>query len=231
MHCNKCDTVNDANARFCRACGAALGAVQPKYVISNALMTGSTCPTCSRRNPSGANFCVYCATQLVSTPQPMQTARASFTSPMVQVNVGGSSAIAYAQPQPMMNYSLSPGNLLLRAIWFFLIGWWLGLIWSIFAWLFCLTLIGLPVGLMMLNAIPTVTTLRHLRMPRYRALTPAPYQHPLPLRAIWFVLIGWWASFLWVLTAWGLATTIILMPIAFWMYDRVPTITTLAAEQ
>ena len=73
------------------------------------------------------------------------------------------------------------------------------LIWTFFALLFNLPLIGLPVGLMMLNAIPTVMTLR----PRYgrmlrvfqngsTAVHPQ-VQQPLPLRAIWFVFIGWWA--------------------------------------
>ncbi len=53
---------------------------------------------------------------------------------------------------------------------------------------------------------------------------------PLVLRALWFLFIGSWASLLWMLTAWCFCATVILMPIAFWMFDRVPTISTLAAE-
>jgi hypothetical protein len=33
-----------------------------------------------------------------------------------------------------------------------------------------------------------------------------------------------------MMVGWSLCATILLMPIAFWMFDRVPTITTLAAE-
>jgi uncharacterized membrane protein YccF (DUF307 family) len=127
--------------------------------------------------------------------------------------------------------NLDVGSLLVRAVWFFFIGWWLGLLWSIGAWLFNLTLIGLPVGLMMLNVTPTVTTLQpRLRQQRLRGRVAMP-EHPLPLRAIWFVLIGWWASLIWLLTAWAFSLTLILMPISFWMWNRVPTITTLAQEQ
>jgi uncharacterized membrane protein YccF (DUF307 family) len=150
---------------------------------------------------------------------------------------GATSAVSYVHVQPLLIGMPNGGNLLLRAVWFFLIGWWLGLIWTIFAWMFNLTLIGLPVGLMMLNAIPTVMTLR----PRHGRMTQVldngtrvlyqQVQQPLPLRAIWFFLIGWWASLLWMLVAWSLCATILLMPIAFWMFDRVPTITTLAAER
>ncbi len=45
-------------------------------------------------------------------------------------------------------------HLLLRAVWFIVIGWWLGLVWTIFAWLFNLSLVFLPVGLWMLNRVP-----------------------------------------------------------------------------
>jgi uncharacterized membrane protein YccF (DUF307 family) len=50
--------------------------------------------------------------------------------------------------------------LLLRAIWFFLVGWWAALIWMIVAYLISLTIIGIPVGIMMLNRLPAVYTLQ-----------------------------------------------------------------------
>ena len=123
------------------------------------------------------------------------------------------------------------GTLLVRALWFVLIGWWLSLVWTIAAWLFNLTLIGLPVGVMMLNAIPQVTTLQHAKRHITYSAHPPTVEHPLALRALWFILIGWWASLLWMLIAWAFCSTILLMPVAFWMFDRVPTITTLAADR
>jgi uncharacterized membrane protein YccF (DUF307 family) len=138
--------------------------------------------------------------------------------------------INYAVSMPTSLTSANHGNLVVRAIWFVLLGWWLGLLWTIFAWLFNLTLIGLPVGLMMLNAIPKITTLHHQSRP-YHYPRPVGPQQPLALRAIWFLLIGWWASLVWSIIAWAFSLTLVLMPISFWMWNRVPTITTLAAEQ
>lgn len=231
MLCTTCDTHNDAVARFCRVCGTALVGpsaadarppqARPVYTISNAPATGPTCPTCVRSNPAGAKYCVYCASAL-------QLGDGLAFQPSYAVATG------YTMPQssPALTMNLdNTGRLLIRAIWFFVIGWWLGLLWSLSAWLFNLTLIGLPVGLMMLNATPTVTTLQHRSRQAQPHRRPAGPEHPLPLRAIWFLVIGWWASLIWILTAWAFSLTLLLMPISFWMWNRIPTITTLAAEQ
>lgn len=218
MHCANCDAPNDADARFCYACGKALGAAPATYVISHAPMAGPACPACRQRNPAGALYCVFCATPL--TPATPITPAPGFRPAQMSYTAG-----AIAQTGLMQG-----PNLLIRAIWFFLVGWWLGLIWTIIAWVFNLTLIGLPVGALMLNAIPIVTTLHQPRQPLYKAPSPTTPQLPLAIRALWFLFVGSWASLLWVLTAWAFALSIFLMPIAFWMYNRVPTVTTLAAE-
>lgn len=234
MLCTHCDTRNDETARFCRVCGTPLAtaseqsaAPQRRYTVSNAPMRGPVCPTCAQANPVGARFCVYCAGAL---SQP--TARLAGS---LQPAYAGGGAMPVMVAPVVLNVTNSV-SLLVRAVWFVLIGWWLGLIWTIFAWLFNLTLIGLPVGLLMLHTIPQIMTLRPRSGPRLQVVgngsivVQRPAEHPLPLRAIWFVLVGWWASLLWSLVAWSFCATIILMPIAFWMFDRVPTITTLAAE-
>ncbi len=43
---------------------------------------------------------------------------------------------------------------LVRLIYFLLIGCWLGTIWLVLSLLFCLTIILLPIGLLMLRAAP-----------------------------------------------------------------------------
>ena len=48
---------------------------------------------------------------------------------------------------------------LLRAVYFIFIGWWFSLIWANVGWFQAATIIGLPVGLWMLNRLPAVTTL------------------------------------------------------------------------
>ena len=105
-----------------------------------------------------------------------------------------------------------------------------------FAWALNVTIIGLPLGLWILNRIPTVMTLRSMRrdlMVDRRAdgreivrVSDRP-QASLLVRAIWFLLIGWWLSGLWAAAAYVAAVTIVGLPIAFWMYNRLPAVTTL----
>jgi uncharacterized membrane protein YccF (DUF307 family) len=124
-------------------------------------------------------------------------------------------------------------NLLLRAIYFLVFGLWFSAIWAGVAWVLCVTVIGLPFGLWMLNRLPQVTTLRPQRADllvttRGEVLRADVRQAPFLLRAIWFLLVGWWLSALWLAAAWALCTVIIGMPIGFWMFDQVPAVVTLA---
>ena len=50
--------------------------------------------------------------------------------------------------------------LLLRILYFFLFGWWATGVWINVAWFLNATIIGLPLGLWMLNRVPQVLTLR-----------------------------------------------------------------------
>jgi uncharacterized membrane protein YccF (DUF307 family) len=133
----------------------------------------------------------------------------------------------------------NPGpGCLVRGLYFIFIGSWLGLIWILAAWFFNLTIIGLPLGLAMINRIPQVMTLRPVRVQtivEVRNGAPVVNQRPLEqppfiLRALYFIVIGFWLSLVWMLLAWiftGL-TLGLGLPLAFWMFDRVPAITTLA---
>jgi uncharacterized membrane protein YccF (DUF307 family) len=47
-----------------------------------------------------------------------------------------------------------------RALYFLLVGWWLGAFWSALAWLLCVLILTLPLGVMMYNRLPAVMTLR-----------------------------------------------------------------------
>lgn len=125
--------------------------------------------------------------------------------------------------------------LLLRIIYFFLFGWWATGIWIGVAWFLNLIVIGLPLGLWMLNRVPQVLTLQ----PAKQALvayergggveirTAGLRQHPVPLRLIYFVLIGWWLSLLWAIAAWVISATIVGLPVGIWMFNRLPALTTL----
>jgi uncharacterized membrane protein YccF (DUF307 family) len=123
-----------------------------------------------------------------------------------------------------------PPNLILRIIWFLLVGWWLAAILSVAAWALNATVIGLPLGLWIINRLPFAATLRPSSS-QFRLedgiLRSGVDQHPFVLRAIYFVLFGWWLSGLWMLVAYALLLTIVGMPVAFWMYGRIGAVTTL----
>lgn len=127
---------------------------------------------------------------------------------------------------------------LVRGLYFIFVGSWLGAIWLIIAWILNITIIGLPLGLAMLNRIPQVMTLRPARVQTTvhmnngsAVVDHAPLrQHFFLLRAFYFICIGFWFSLLWMLLAWAIAgiTLGLGLPVAFWMFDRVPQVTTLA---
>ena len=47
------------------------------------------------------------------------------------------------------------------------------------------------------------------------------------VRALWFVLVGWWASGIASALAWLVGLTIIGLPLTFWIFNRIPTVLTL----
>jgi uncharacterized membrane protein YccF (DUF307 family) len=124
----------------------------------------------------------------------------------------------------------TPPNLLLRIIWFLVVGWWLTGILSAAAWALNATIIGLPLGLWIINRLPFSATLRPIA-PFYLVenghIVSGVAQRSFLVRALYFVLVGWWFSGLWLAIAYALLVSIIGFPVAFWMYGRVGAVTTL----
>jgi uncharacterized membrane protein YccF (DUF307 family) len=50
--------------------------------------------------------------------------------------------------------------LVVRALYFLLVGWWASALWISLAYILFVSIIGIPFGVMMLNVIPTVVTLQ-----------------------------------------------------------------------
>jgi uncharacterized membrane protein YccF (DUF307 family) len=127
---------------------------------------------------------------------------------------------------------------LLRVLWFIFIGWHVTLYWILIAWFLNLTIIGLPLGLWMLNRVPLVLTLHTTR--GYNVATSSGErvewhyegvrQHSIIVRAVYFLLIGWWFSLIYSLLAWLLCVTIIGLPLGVWMFNRLPQVTTLMRQ-
>ncbi len=136
----------------------------------------------------------------------------------------------------MIETRKSPGCLL-QILWFAFVGIWLGQAWIILAWLLMLSVIGIPLGVMMLNALPKVIALREpnerVRVtirPDGSMVRAYPEQTPFLLRAVYFLLVGWWLSAVWMEVAYAISLTFIGLPLGFWMFDRVPAIVSLKRE-
>lgn len=141
-----------------------------------------------------------------------------------------------AGPQIIYRPQEGPG-LVIRAIWFVLIGWYLGFFWILTAALLNSTIIGLPLGLMMFNAVPKVMTLKSRNTQlsltanadgTYTMAHQHREQYSFWIRAVYFVFVGIWFSIVWAMTAYVIGLLIVTLPISFWMFDRMPAVTTLA---
>lgn len=122
--------------------------------------------------------------------------------------------------------------LLFRLIWFVFIGLPLGGVMTFVAWLSCITIVGLPIGIWIFDRLPGVMT---LKAPEQKAIAiqrdgfyyirqTGPDQAPLLVRLLYFGLVGWWFLLIWLSLAWALTPSIIGTPIAFWMFNRVPKV-------
>ena len=127
-------------------------------------------------------------------------------------------------------------NLLVRFIWWLFIGWWASGIAVSIAWIALITIIGIPLGIWIINRLPSILTLR----PRTRhwslgqdeqgstvVTDRGRPQVAWPIRGVWFLLVGWWLSGLWMGLAWLIQLTIIGIPIALLMFNRTPFIASL----
>lgn len=122
-------------------------------------------------------------------------------------------------------------SLIVRAIWYLFIGWWATGVWLSIAWILNLLIITIPLGIKMINMVPFVLSLkspeRELAGELGEETLQAKEQRNLFVRAIWFVFIGWWASGIWMVIAYGFTITIVGIPIAIWMYGKLPFIVSL----
>jgi uncharacterized membrane protein YccF (DUF307 family) len=143
----------------------------------------------------------------------------------------------YGQPytQQIVAQQRQSPNLFLRILYFIFIGWWLSGLWISLAWFFIVLIITMPLGFMMINSVPLIVSLKALSSEYVMAIQGSiarikevrKVQLPWILRALYFILVGWWLSGLWMGLAWLVCLTIIGIPLTIWMYDRVPAVTTL----
>jgi uncharacterized membrane protein YccF (DUF307 family) len=124
-------------------------------------------------------------------------------------------------------------NLILRILWFLLVGWWLGF-WAIVLGYLCLVLIiPSPIGIALLDRLPRIMTLRapaqKLTISKDGITETGVDQRSWLIRIPWLLLIGWWFGLAWLLVAYliTLLTFGLGLPISFWMFARAAKVITL----
>jgi uncharacterized membrane protein YccF (DUF307 family) len=154
---------------------------------------------------------------------------ATYNTAAVQVNN------VVAAPQVHLSLQQHKTPFILRAIWFVCFGWWLSglaIIFSALAFYFILTI---PLGIWLLHRVPKIQTLRdrtrefqtHVVGNNVVIREGTISQRPFLQRAVWFVFVGWWLTTIWLVLAWLLSITIVLLPVSIMMIDRAPGLLTL----
>ncbi len=115
---------------------------------------------------------------------------------------------------------------LIQLLYFLFVGWWLGALAIIIAYLLFLTIIGMPLGVLIINKIPYLIALRDTD-PVISITGQKTRQINIIIRIVWFLLLGWELTALWLTIAYLFSATIIGLPIGFWMFDKTPAILTL----
>lgn len=122
-------------------------------------------------------------------------------------------------------------SLIIRAVWFIFVGWWLtGIVLSV-AWFLNLTIIGLPIGIKMINYAPYTLTLKEMQAYNDVEVTEmggrSAKSPNIIVRGIYFLLIGWWASGILIVLAYLISLTIIGLPIGIKLFNYLPYVTSL----
>jgi uncharacterized membrane protein YccF (DUF307 family) len=143
----------------------------------------------------------------------------------------------------VVNVNKSNQSFLVRVLWYLFIGWWLGFFWLNVGYFFCFTVIGLPLGLVMLNRLPWVLTLRpasqdvNVNVSTTSSTTTntttttvnigGTQQYSMLVRALYFVFVGSWAGYIWACIGYALCLFILTIPLGLVMLNRLPAVITL----
>lgn len=122
-------------------------------------------------------------------------------------------------------------SLIIRAVWFIFVGWWLTGIVLTVAWFLNLTIIGLPIGIKLINYAPYTLTLKEMQAYDGGEVTEmggrSSKSPNIIIRGIYFLLIGWWASGILMALSYLISLTIIGLPIGIKLFNYLPYVTSL----
>lgn len=178
---------------------------------------------------------------IVAAHAPYAVAPIPASGPAVSAVAQGSTVNVYQQnyprqyAQPVVVTKQGHG-MLIRAAWYIFVGWWLSGFLMFAAGVCIVSVVLLPLGLALVNRLPAVMTLRPSTQRTITTLNAdgtlgihvtEAAQRPLWQRALYFAFVGWWASLAAMGVAYFISLTIIGIPLALMILNRLPEITTL----
>jgi uncharacterized membrane protein YccF (DUF307 family) len=93
----------------------------------------------------------------------------------------------------------------------------------------------MPLGIKMINKVPMVVSLKRRRVQNQLVTADGEVtvtqttrdQRSLVVRAVYFLLVGWWVSAIWIGLAYLATISIVGLPVAVWMYGKLPFVVSL----
>jgi uncharacterized membrane protein YccF (DUF307 family) len=98
------------------------------------------------------------------------------------------------------------------------------------AWFLNVTILALPLGIKIINYTPKALTLKEPERTAGDSFDIGGSSGNSPsliVRGIYFVLVGWWASGIWMGIAYLVSLTIIGLPIGIKMFNKLPYVVSL----
>jgi uncharacterized membrane protein YccF (DUF307 family) len=146
-----------------------------------------------------------------------------------------------------VNVRQSGPGFLTRALYFLFIGWWFGLLWLNIGFGLCIFIVTIPLGLVMLNRLPQVMTLKSpgtstsvnvssamqygpggpVMVSNVNVNVGGTQQHNFLVRALYFLLVGWWAGYLLAYLGYFCCVSLILLPVGVMILNQLPMVLTL----
>ena len=123
-------------------------------------------------------------------------------------------------------------HIVVRAIWFLAVGWWLTGVLLTTAWFLNVTIVGIPFGIKLINWVPKALTLKDtssntgpgdtVEIGKTSGDSPN-----LLIRGVYFLLIGWWLSLIVTFIAYVGCLTVIGLPLGIKLFNYLPKVVSL----
>jgi len=113
-------------------------------------------------------------------------------------------------------------NLIIRILWSAFVGWWVTIIWYLFAIVFIALVFSAPVGYRMLSHTEMIFSFERESSHNWKT------RRRIILSVIWFYLFGWWIGLLLICLSSACVVTILGFPLGTWLMKRLDVVVILS---